>query len=347
VNCTTIDWFLPWPDEAFRAVASSVLMQMPALSTTVAEQAAGVCVVLQQGAQALSERYRAEQGRHFYVTPTSYLEMLALYKKLLAERMVDVSQQEQRYANGLQMLWKTEGSVGKMQEQLTDLQPQLITAKAEAKVMIEKVTAKAKDADEVRSVVKADETIANEKAAASNQIKAECESDLQAAMPALNAALKALNTVTKKDIDEIRSFKSPPATVKMVMETVCIMLDKKPVRARDENGAMKNDYWDPSKKLLGELHFMSTIIGYDKDNTPEVIIKKLQPYLANPDFKPEVVKRVSLACFGLCAWVRAMDTYYWVSKEVAPKKAKLKEAQKEYKECMAELKLKQGRLKEV
>jgi dynein heavy chain len=39
------------------------------------------------------------------------------------------------------------------------------------------------------------------------------------------------------------------------------------------------------------------------------------------------VGKVSLAARGLCLWVRAMETYGHVAKEVAPKRAKLKAAQ--------------------
>jgi hypothetical protein len=46
-------------------------------------------------------------------------------------------------------------------------------------------------------VVKADEAVANEQARAAQAIKDECDSDLAEAMPALNAALAALDTLTQ------------------------------------------------------------------------------------------------------------------------------------------------------
>jgi hypothetical protein len=52
--------------------------------------------------------------------------------------------------------------------------------------------------------------------------------------------------------------------------------------------------------------------------------------LQNPEFTPESVGKVSLAARGLCLWVRAMETYGHVAKEVAPKRAKLKAAQVGY-----------------
>jgi dynein heavy chain len=47
-------------------------------------------------------------------------------------------------------------------------------------------------------------------------------------MPLLESALSALNTLSKGDITEVKSMKSPPAPVKVVMEAVCQMLGVKP-----------------------------------------------------------------------------------------------------------------------
>jgi len=44
------------------------------------------------------------------------------------------------------------------------------------------------------------------------------------------------------------------------------------------------------------------------------------------------VARVSKAAMSLCLWVRAIETYYRVSKVVKPKQAALKEAEAELKE---------------
>jgi len=56
-------------------------------------------------------------------------------------------------------------------------------------------------------VVAADEAIANEAAAAAQAIKDECENDLAEAIPALEAAISALNTLKTADITEVRAMK--------------------------------------------------------------------------------------------------------------------------------------------
>ena len=70
-------------------------------------------------------------------------------------------------------------------------------------------------------------------------------------------------------------------------------------------------------------------------------------YIPNEDFNPATVKNASKACEGLCKWVKAMDVYDRVAKVVAPKKAKLAEAEADLAVQMEKLKQKQSQLKEV
>jgi len=46
---------------------------------------------------------------------------------------------------------------------------------------------------------------------------------LAVAMPALNAAVSALDTLKQQDISLVKAMTSPPAGVRMVMEAICIL----------------------------------------------------------------------------------------------------------------------------
>jgi dynein heavy chain, axonemal len=60
------------------------------------------------------------------------------------------------------------------------------------------------EADKVKTVVSKEEAVASEEAANVQAIKSDCEADLAEAMPVLERALKALNTLTKNDITEVK-----------------------------------------------------------------------------------------------------------------------------------------------
>ena len=70
-------------------------------------------------------------------------------------------------------------------------------------------------------------------------------------------------------------------------------------------------------------------------------------FIPNPEFVPNIVKNASRACEGLCKWVRALDVYDRVAKVVAPKKAKLAEAEGELSVQMEKLDEKRAQQQEV
>ena len=77
VNCCAIDWFLPWPQQALKSVAEHFLGQVPDLPER--EGIVSICVDMQMRTTQLAERYKLEQKRYYYVTPTSYLVLIQAF----------------------------------------------------------------------------------------------------------------------------------------------------------------------------------------------------------------------------------------------------------------------------
>lgn len=72
-----------------------------------------------------SRQFLAQLQRHYYVTPTSYLELISTFKNLLASKRKEISDLRERYANGYDCLINTEASVNTMQAELEAKQPKL------------------------------------------------------------------------------------------------------------------------------------------------------------------------------------------------------------------------------
>lgn len=51
----------------------------------------------------MTERFYHEMKRHYYTTPSSYLELLKLYKRLLESKKKEVNFKRARISNGLQV----------------------------------------------------------------------------------------------------------------------------------------------------------------------------------------------------------------------------------------------------
>eukprot|EP00061_Rhincodon_typus_P009262 g32632.t1 len=136
-----------------------------------------------------------------------------------------------------------------MQKELTDLQPELIKTSAETDKMMIKIEEETVEVDAKRELVAADEAVANEAAAAAQEIKDECEGDLAEAMPALEAAVAALDTLKPADITVVKTMQNPPGPIKLVMESICVIKGIKPERKPDPTGSgyMVTNFVDDTK----------------------------------------------------------------------------------------------------
>ena len=308
-----------------------------------------MCIEFHVKIRQLAQKFLEEEQRYYYATPTSYLELINTYKKLLKAKHLEVSTVRDRYEIGLEKLLSAEESVSVMKEELIALQPVLVKTSEEVEEALIVVDKETEQAEAKLAVVEKEEAVANVKAQVAKAIKDECEAELAEAIPLLEAAITALNTLTKNDITLVKSMKNPPQAIKTVMETVCIMLEVKPKRVNDPNNPVKkiDDYWSPSQGILGDGGFLQNLQKYDKDNIKPAIISKIRPYLDREDFQPETVKKAAKAAYGLCSWVRAMEAYDRVAKVVAPKKQKLAESEAEYALLNESLQKKKAELKEV
>lgn len=100
--------------------------------------------------------------------------------------------------------------------------------------------------------------------------------------------------------------------------------------------------------MLGDMKFLESLKTFDKDNINVVVMKKIRErFIVDREFVPEKIKSISMACEGLCRWVRAMEIYDRVAKIVAPKKLALAAAEAELAQQMEKLNAKRAELQEI
>ncbi|KAI8841134.1 dynein heavy chain and region D6 of dynein motor-domain-containing protein [Chytriomyces cf. hyalinus JEL632] len=330
VNCCTIDWFSTWPEEALRSVAANSVSEVSDLgSEQVIDGIVNLCMYMHESVRSCCIKFKNEVNRNNYVTPKSYLELLGLYKKLLDKKRNELLALRKRTATGLEKLLNATKEVEILQEELEAMAPMLLQTSQETEYAMKKIAVDKVKAEEMKAIVVQEESSATKKADETRTIAEDAKRDLDEALPALDAAVESLNSLSKNDIIEVRSMQRPPEGVKLVMEAICIMKGIKPKKIDgDKPGKKIDDYWEPGKGLLAEPQkFLDSLFNFDKDNIPENVVTKIKPYIDSQEFQVSVIARVSKAATSMCQWVRAMEKYYWVSRSVAPKRAKLQEAQ--------------------
>jgi len=273
-----------------------------------------MCVRIHQSVENASKRFLAEQRRYNYTTPTSYLELLRLYTGMLNAQRDLVNAKISRYRGGLTKIAEANAMVAGLQLKLKELQPVLEKAQADTATLLVQLEIDQKEADVQAALAAKDEAECAEVAKNVAVIKDDCQKDLDEALPAYYNAVKALKSLDKKQIQEVKSFANPPRLVGYVLEGVCILLGVK-------------ETWDDAKKLMNQSNFLEQLQQYDKDNIDPKVIKKVTKYIKDPEFHPDVISKVSMAATSLCLWVRAIYKYNEVALTIAPKKAKLAEAE--------------------
>lgn len=114
----------------------------------------------------------------------------------------------------------------------------------------------------------------------------------------LLAAEESLKSLNKNDISEIKVMKRPPTDVVLVLESICIMKNIKPVQVSGKKlGKKIDDYWEPSRKMITDpTNFLNSLLHYDKENMTETVVKQIEPYIMNPNFQPQKIIKVDIFC---------------------------------------------------
>lgn len=332
----TINCYQVWPDQALLEIAVKHMKHIN-MKEEIKADAARVCVQFHNNAKEMSSKYREMFGRSIHVTSSAFLHMLKLYTQLMSKKQEEIVAMRNRYVAGLEKLELAAEQVEQMKATLTILKPQLELSAQQTMITMKEVENENITVERATILVKQEEEVANKKADIAGTLRIECEADLAVAIPILEDAVIALNTLKPTDITLVKAMKNPPDTIKLVMAAVCVMMGVAPDRTIDPaTGKKFTDFWGPSKRILGDMNFLQNLKDYDKDNiAPAVmqIIKKT--YMTDNSFMPLIVAKASSAAEGLCKWVRAMVSYDEVAKVVAPKKKKLAEAQTECDEAEA------------
>lgn len=253
---TMIDWFHSWPQNALQSVAARFLAEFP---TSIAQFMASTHVQVNQ----VSQEYFLNERRSYYTTPKTFLEYIQFFRHVYEKNQDKIQLELIRLHSGLEKLGSISAQTQILQENLKVTTIEVNTKAERAETALKVVTAEAdKVAKEkvcsntcltfiswnlclFRRLPTKNVEKSKRKKPRLRKFKkfvlmnCSCrKNDFQRfnifpifcydhfrskAEPVLEAARQALEKIDKSQLTELKSFASPPETVKFVMNMVVVL----------------------------------------------------------------------------------------------------------------------------
>ncbi|XP_046400520.1 dynein axonemal heavy chain 8 [Ischnura elegans] len=339
ISGCTMDWFSSWPKDALVAVSEHFLAEFPIVcNDNVKDQVIQFVGDIHNGVADKCESYFERFRRQTHVTPKSYLTFLDGYKKIYAARQEEISVLSDRMTVGLKKLQEAKESVDVLYVELKEKRVVIEESSKVVEKVLEVVTAKTEAAEAVKAEV---EEVKNQALTLFNEIevvKKNAEEKLIAALPALEAAEAALQTIKASDIATVRKLGKPPYLITLIMDAVLILFQKKlePIKPDPERQFLIPS-WNESLKVMNDTKFLSNLQNFPKDQINGETVDLMQPYLDYHLYTFESAKQACGNVAGLIQWTISMAIFYGINKEVLPLKADLAVQEAKLKRASIEL----------
>ncbi|KAK8381811.1 hypothetical protein O3P69_015079 [Scylla paramamosain] len=295
-----------WANETLREVARRIFIP--------AELPPHILHQMQVALPAIHQLLKKEEA--LTVTVADFVEACRVTVKLLAHRRTQLRDSLALFKGGMDKLQETSGNVEELKGELAELEPELKATQEEGQRLTHALAQQRTQVSQIRDQMVSLEERVKEKCEAVSAMNEEVVQEVGEAVPGLEAAEKAIKALDKKDLVEVRVLNKPPDLVLLVMEPICILLNTKLE-------------WAAMKTLLGDPSMMKRLVEVEKDSLSDATLRKLKKYTESPKFLPDEVGKVSKPCRPLCAWLKALEHYAQVLRNVEPKKMRLSEMERE------------------
>jgi len=261
VNCCTLDWFSDWPEDALESVALDLLKRDSSGLESYIDQVVSAFKYIHKRVESESKEFSNQMKRYIYLTPTSYLELLNTYQKILKAKRKEIDKAIKRFEEGLKVLKDARVQVDKMSKEISENKPILEANQLNTKALKEDLAIEKEKASQ-------DEREANIKKDAADKFEAECKIILDEAnfqldlvRPLIAEAVNSVNKVKKSDLDNIRGFKSFSRPVELLLESVLIFRLGNSWKTREflvKNPIPDKNQYNIKEALIKKLDFTDT-----------------------------------------------------------------------------------------
>ena len=182
---TTIDWYMPWSDDALENVGRALLKKANMSADVSVDSVVSVCVKIHKSVESESDRFFRETKRFTACTPSRYFELIASFNRRLLQQQHETEMNIQKYSNGVDKINATRTQIEGLSQKLDRDIPMLTKKRGEVEEMLKNLQVKQADVEVIRTEVKQQSEIAEVEAKEAGEINKVAQEKLAAAQPIL------------------------------------------------------------------------------------------------------------------------------------------------------------------
>jgi dynein heavy chain 1 len=248
------------------------------------------------------------------ISPSQFLHFLRAFTSIFVERESTLQDLNSHVNKGLDHLKETFLKVKQLGKLLKEKETQLQIADDESRKLLDKMIMDQNESERKQDMsIKMQELFADQEKTIIHRRKV-VVNELNEVETLIEEAEKGVLNIKKQHLTELRSMHNPPETIKMVLESICIMLGYDVSTWRDVQQVIRKD------------DFIASIISFNSEEQVNAgLIDYMQKtYMSKDNFNYESANRASKACGPLLMWVKAQLQFSSIVIKVKPLKAELR-----------------------
>jgi len=339
VNCTVIDWFQPWPEEALRKVTAENLAPIEMPSEEVRQAVVDFMPESFNKVNQTCAEVLYIDRRYIYNTPKSFLELIKLFKNMLDRKKQELENARARYTEGVERLKETETLAVQLAEELKTTSVVVEEKRKTAEENAVRVEATKKIVEESSAKAAIEAKLCAEKKVMVEEKQTKVQKDVDDAKPLVARAQANVANLDAKLFQTIKGWRTaPPKRANSIgMCIIHLLYDPHSGLIETEKGGPKLTW--PTFLSLMEIpaklkeYLLKMIEKIDEGKVPAKNIKECNNIIANDALTPENIKSTSAVLVDLFDWIKNMLEYYDVVVNMEPKRRALAEANEQLKEA--------------
>jgi len=245
VNCCTIDWFTEWPDEALQSVAKDSIESYDLRLGDKLIPVISSIKYIHKSVEHLSKDFLNELRRYNYLTPTSFLEFLLLFKNILENKRKYNEFNINRLEMGLTVLDFAGKKIENIEKEIKEKQPKLEKTTIEVNEYIIVLSAQKEEADKVKEVATEEKKNAEELNKKITEINEICQRELSKAEEQLQKSLSKIENIEDAALLSIGRLSNCSNKMEKLLEMLLIFKTGNGYKNKKANFTQTGDHKNP------------------------------------------------------------------------------------------------------